>query len=157
MEITRATADDAAEILALQKAAYHSEAEIYGDFRLPPLVESLEDLRARLADRVFLKAVEEGSLVGSVRGFSEGSTVRVERLIVRPERQNRGIGSRLLREIEVQFPAAQRFELFTGHKSARNLHLYQKLGYRVFKRERVHDRLDLLFLEKCRAATDAKL
>jgi hypothetical protein len=29
---------------------------------------------------------------------------------------------------------ADRYELFTGHKSARNLYSYQKLGYREFKR-----------------------
>jgi hypothetical protein len=28
--------------------------------------------------------------------------------------------------------SAKRFELFTGHKSIKNIYLYQKLGYREF-------------------------
>ena len=148
MEIALASVEDAAEILAVQKLAYQSEAQIYDDFALPPLLETLEDLRSQFASKLFLKAVEDGQLVGSVRGREERPTVHVERLIVRPERQGRGLGARLLREIEARFPQARRFELFTGHKSVRNLRLYEKLGYRVFREQPVHDRLVLVFLEK---------
>ena len=41
----RADKSDAPEILALQKVAYQSEAEIYGDASLPALQQSLEDLQ----------------------------------------------------------------------------------------------------------------
>ncbi len=148
MEIALASVEDATDILAAQRLAYQSEAEIYDDFAIPPLLETVEELRSQFAGKAFLKAVEGGRLVGSVRAFQEGSTVRVERLIVRPECQGRGIGTRLLLEIESQFPGAGRLELFTGHRSVRNLHLYEKLGYRVFKQHPVHDRLTLVFLEK---------
>ena len=40
----RADKSDAPEILALQKIAYQSEAEIYGDDSLPALQQTLEDL-----------------------------------------------------------------------------------------------------------------
>ena len=43
--------------------------------------------------------------------------------------------------IEQHFKIADRYELFTGHKSARNLYLYQKLGYREFKRISVNETL----------------
>ena len=148
MEIALASVEDAAEILAVQKRAYQSEAQIYDDFALPPLLETVEDLRAQFASKLILKAVEDGQLVGSVRGREEGPTVHVERLIVRPDRQGRGLGARLLREIEARFPQARRFELFTGHKSVRNLHVYEKFGYRVFREQPVHARLVLVFLEK---------
>ena len=148
MEIALASVEDAAEILAVQKRAYQSEAQIYDDFALPPLLETVEDLRAQFASKLILKAVEDGQLVGSVRGREEGPTVHVERLIVRPDRQGRGLGARLLREIEARFPQARRFELFTGHKSLRNLHLYTKLGYREFKRVQVTDHLWLVYMEK---------
>ena len=42
MEITQATAEDAAAILALQRLAYQSEAEVYGDFSIPPLTQTLK-------------------------------------------------------------------------------------------------------------------
>ena len=40
----RADKSDAPEILALQKIAYQSEAEIYGDDSLPAMQQTLEDL-----------------------------------------------------------------------------------------------------------------
>ena len=74
--------------------------------------------------------------------------VRDQLEIVNPDSQNQGIGTRLLHEIEKYFPEAERYKLFTGHKSQRNLYLYQKLGYRPFKRQRINDMLPLVFLEK---------
>ncbi|MGB6628338.1 MAG: hypothetical protein WBE61_09395, partial [Nitrososphaeraceae archaeon] len=50
--------------------------------------------------------------------------------------------------IEQRHESADRYELFTGHKSARNLHLYQKLGYDEFKRIPVDESLTMVFLEK---------
>jgi GNAT superfamily N-acetyltransferase len=77
-------------------------------------------------------------------------TCFIGRLIVHPDFQNRGIGTRLLNEIEQTFSQAKRFELFTGDKSERNLYLYQKQGYRPFKTEMISDDLRLVFLEKHR-------
>ena len=53
-----------------------------------------------------------------------------------------------MNEIEVCFNRAGRFELFTGHKSERNLHLYRKLGYRVFRNEKISEKLTILYMEK---------
>jgi ribosomal protein S18 acetylase RimI-like enzyme len=128
MEIVPATVDDAESILALQHLAYQTEAAIYDDFTLPPLTETLEDLKARFGDRRFLKAVEDRQLVGSVRAFQDGATCQVEWLIVHPDYRCRGIGTALLDRIETLFPTARRFELFTGNKSAGNLRLYERLG-----------------------------
>jgi ribosomal protein S18 acetylase RimI-like enzyme len=150
MQIERATNSDAEEILALQRVAYRSEAELYGDFNIPPLVEMLEAIKKNFEEQTVLKAVLEGKLVGSVRGFDKEGTCYVGRLIVRPDYQNHGIGTKLMNEIEIVFGESKRFELFTGHRSEKNLHLYEKLGYRTFKTERVHDRLTLVFMEKHR-------
>ncbi len=72
----------------------------------------------------------------------------IGRLIVHPAYQNQGLGTKLMGEIESRFPNAQRYELFTGHLSERNLYLYQKLGYRPVRREPVSEKLAMVFLEK---------
>jgi hypothetical protein len=53
-----------------------------------------------------------------------------------------------MQAIEEKFQDVPRFELFTGSKSERNLYLYQKLGYRIFKHEQLSDIAELVYLEK---------
>jgi phosphoribosylanthranilate isomerase len=139
---------DAADILALQKTAFRSEAELYQDFSIPPLTQTLEDLESEFDAKRFLKAVSDGRIIGSVCAGMRNGTCHIGRLIVLPDRQNRGIGTRLLRAIEAEFPQAERYELFTGERSARNLHLYCKHGYREFRREPMNERFAVIFLEK---------
>ena len=50
--------------------------------------------------------------------------------------------------IEGLFESAKRFELFTDHKSIKNIYLYQKLGYREFKRMPINYILTMIYLEK---------
>ena len=146
--IEQATLQDAPEILALQKLAYQSEAALHDDYTIPPLTQTLEEIQAEFDQQLFLQATSEGRIVGSVRGALRDGTCYVGRLIVHPDVQNQGLGARLLSEIERAFGQAQRFELFTGHKSERNLAFYRRRGYRPFKEHQVSDKLTLVFLEK---------
>jgi len=40
-----------------------------------------------------------------------------------------GLGHKMMDSIETIYKDCKRFELFTGFKSKKNLHLYYKLGY----------------------------
>lgn len=146
--IEEAGVQDAAEILALQKLAYQDEASIYNDYTIPPLTQTLDDLETQFQRDIVLKAVLDNKIVGSVRGYFQDGTCYIGRLIVHPEHQNQGIGTQLIHAIESRFAQAQRYELFTGHQSTRNLHLYQKLGYQVFRSEKLSESFILLYLEK---------
>ena len=148
MNIIRASKEDAQEILHLQVLAYQSEAEIYNDYDLPPLKQTLEEMLIDIENQVILKAMIDDKIIGSVRAYTINGTCFIGRLIVHPDHQNQGIGSNLMRKIEKHFNTASRFELFTGHQSERNLYLYQKLGYEVFKKEKIHENLEIVFLQK---------
>jgi ribosomal protein S18 acetylase RimI-like enzyme len=149
-DISVAAADtaDAREILDLQKLAYQSEAAIYNDYSLPPLTQSLEQMSEEFQRQVVFKAVLGERVVGSVRGSLREGTCHIGRLIVHPEFQNQGIGTSLMKRIEQHFCNAERYELFTGEKSERNLYLYGKLGYRIVRRERLSHKTTLIFLQK---------
>lgn len=138
MEVEKATISDAEEILSLQKLAYQSEAEIYNDFNIPPLVQTLEEIKKDFGIQFLLKAVMDEKIIVSVRAFVKEGTCYIGRLIVHPDFQNQGIGTKLMVEIEKIFSTCQRFELFTGARSERNLYLYQKLGYKIFKTAKNH-------------------
>ena len=148
MVIEQAQTSDAPVILALQKLAYLSEAEIWQDYTIPPLTQTLEEIELEFQTRTVLKVVLDGRIIGSVRAYLREGTCYIGRLIVHPDFQNRGIGAKLLREIEGRFAQARRYELFTGEKSERNLYFYQKLGYRIFRKEELTDKVTLVFLEK---------
>jgi ribosomal protein S18 acetylase RimI-like enzyme len=147
MEIKAAIIEDAETILALQRLAYQSEAANY-DFTIRPLTETLEDIKGRFHDRRFLKAIEDGQIVGSVRAFQDDEACQVERLVVHPDYQRRGICMALLNMIETCFPAARRFELFAGQKSESSIRLYERAGYRAVRQERVNEKVSFAVMEK---------
>ena len=177
----RADLSDAPEILALQKIAYQSEAELYGDDSLPALHQTLQELEhdfehapdrvAALADVhgpagnghhkadqvVFLKAVVNGKIIGSARGFALGETAYLRRIIVHPYFRRRGIGRRLLKEIEKAFPDAKRFEAKTGHNSKRNLYQLTSGGYQVFRTEPFTPNINWVHLQKDRSPASAEV
>lgn len=148
MQIQTATLSDAKEILQLQRVAYESEAKIYNDPEIPPLTETLTQLKALFNNHVFLKATVDGKIVGSVRACINNGSCHIGRLIVSPELQNRGIGTQLLSAIELQYWGCRRFELFTGIKSVKNIRLYERAGYKAFKTEAVSNKLSLICFEK---------
>ena len=146
--ITHALIENAAAILQLQKLAYQSEAKLYSDFSIPPLIQTIEELEVDFTRKVFLKTQVESKIIGSVRGYQSGNTCYVERLIVHPNHQGRGIGTALMASVELCFGQVQRFELFTGNKSDRNIHLYERLGYKIFKNAKINENLSFVFMEK---------
>ena len=148
VHIEHAGINDTEEIYHLQKLVYLSEAEIYNDFSIPPLIQTFDEFLGEFRQQVYLKAEINGELVGSVRGFVKDGTCYVGRLIVNPKQQNQGIGTLLIRAIEEHFKGTLRFEIFTGIQSERNLYLYQKMGYRIFDTRRLTERVELHFLEK---------
>ncbi|MCK8681772.1 GNAT family N-acetyltransferase [Streptomyces lichenis] len=156
MSVTIQAADerDVEQILKLQYLCYQSEAELYGDYGIEPLTQSLDDLRAELARGHALVARLGDEVIASVRGeLDETGTARIAKLIVHPRMRRHGLGGRLLDAIERRFAedaasAAKRFQLFTGHRSDGNLRLYRKKGYAAVGTEQVGPRLTVVTLEK---------
>jgi len=147
--ITTATLAHGAAILELQKRAYQSEAALYPTLSLPPLQQTLEQLHQEITDQPVLCALEQGVIVGSVRGVQDQLDWVIGRLIVEPSFQGKGVGSRLLKHIEDSVPSScDRLVLFTGHKSEQNLSMYKTRGYVVFKEVVMGPELTLVYLSK---------
>ncbi|MBU0462765.1 MAG: GNAT family N-acetyltransferase [Proteobacteria bacterium] len=114
---------------------------------IPPLHQTMDEILSEFKNQIFLKIEIDNRIIGSVRICLVRGTCHIGKLIVRPNHQNIGIGKILLHAAEKQFPNAKRYELFTGQKSKKPLHI-QKRGYRVFKNKKVSEKLSLVFLEK---------
>ena len=168
MKILPACEQDLPEILAVQKAAFAAEAQLVNDWSIPPLTQTLDELADDWRNGVMLKALnEQNALVGSVRGHKGQGGFYIGRLAVLPQWQGRGCGSALLEAIiglalslgqsqtgahiqtNVQTEARpNRLVLFTSTKSERNLRLYERFGFRPFKKSTTATGVALVWLEK---------
>ena len=146
--INRANQKDIPEILALQKIAYRSEAELYGDDSVPALGQTLEEITADFDRMIFLKAVVNGKIIGSIRGSRDGDLARISRVAVHPYFQRKGLATRLIKQIEQEVGEVRTYEAFTGHQSLRNLHLYEKMGYRQVRTEPFTPTVNWVYLQK---------
>jgi ribosomal protein S18 acetylase RimI-like enzyme len=115
------------EVLALQQAAYAVEAAIINDDRIPPLHESLDDLRAQ--PLLWLGAMDEGDrLVGAVAWEETADEVDINRLVVHPEALRRGIGRALVKEVLAR-AGGRRVVVSTGRDNTPARTLYERLGF----------------------------
>jgi GNAT superfamily N-acetyltransferase len=147
VDLTALPPGAAGELLTLQRAAYVTEAQLYDDVRLPPLVQTLDELVGELATSTCLAAVAGTRLVGAVRSRERDGVLHVGRLVVAPDRQGQGIGTRLLLAAE-QATGLPRATLFTGARSSANLRLYRRHGYVESARDQVRPGLELVHLTK---------
>jgi len=149
VQLEAAIEADLEEILLLQKRAFSGQAVIYQDPNLPSLTQTLEDLRKEFTGKSFYKVVRNGMIVASVRCSIRDRALSIEKLFVDPDLQNSGIGTAVMSALESRYAGSvDRYILSTGHKSARNLHLYGKLGYKETGRKPLNGNCDLIVMEK---------
>lgn len=148
MKIRQAEQKDLLAILNLQYVAYQSEARLLNNPDIPPLKQTLDEVKQEFEIGTFLKAVDEAdTIIGSVRAYAKGDTLHIGKLIVHPDRQGKGIGTALLHEIERVCPHG-RYELFTSSKSLKNIRLYERAGYSIFQEQDISGGLKFIYLEK---------
>jgi ribosomal protein S18 acetylase RimI-like enzyme len=151
--IAAASGDDLEQILKLQYLCYQSEAQRYGDYRIGPLTQTLEDLRGELSAGCMLVARLGEEVIGSVRARVDADgTASISKLFVHPRLHRHGLGSRLLTRLEERLAAEHgvtRYRLITGHHSENNLRLYRKHGYaRVGTAQDADERIPMAIMEK---------
>jgi SAM-dependent methyltransferase/GNAT superfamily N-acetyltransferase len=116
----------AAEVLAVQHAAYRAEAELIGDDRIPPLHESLEELTA-CTNLQWRGIRSEGRLVAAMAVTGVGRQCDIDRLIVHPDHARRGHGRNLVGAILHHSVVT----VSTASRNAPARALYESLGFHV--------------------------
>jgi GNAT superfamily N-acetyltransferase len=109
--------------------------------------QSLVELQEEYADHTFYKLVIGSAIMGSVRVRIENDICYINKLCVHPDVQGRGYGAKLMNEVE-QLAVCKRFELFTGHRSTKNIEFYNRLGYVMYKEQMINDSLTLIHMYK---------
>ncbi|WP_433515945.1 GNAT family N-acetyltransferase [Nonomuraea sp. CA-143628] len=114
-------------LLAVQHAAYAVEAKIIEDDRIPPLSETLDELRARPLR--WVGAFDEDELlVGAVAWSETVDEVDIDRLVVDPAAHRRGVGRALVEEV-MSRAGSRRIVVSTGRANAPARKLYERLGF----------------------------
>ncbi|SFR93179.1 Acetyltransferase (GNAT) family protein [Microbacterium sp. cf046] len=138
---------DAGEVLTVQRAAFVTEAQIYGDPNQPPLTQTLEEVEAELRTAGGFVAVLGGRIVGAIRTRDDGRVLQIGRIAIAPDVQGDGVGSMLLAAAE-EHSSSPEAELFTGSLSEANIRLYENCGYRESERIDNGDGTDQVFMRK---------
>jgi ribosomal protein S18 acetylase RimI-like enzyme len=149
MEIIKVTQKDLPAILDLQKLAYLSEAKLLDNYSIQPLTQTLDELEKEFSENIILKLIDEktNKIIGSVRAYEEAGRVYIGKLMVHPDYQNKGLGTKLLKTIETYYQN-KTFELYTSSKSEKNLTLYKNNGYKEFKRKKESETFEFIYLKK---------
>ncbi|MGX1265440.1 GNAT superfamily N-acetyltransferase [Rossellomorea marisflavi] len=137
--------DCARSVMDMQIRAYKIEAELIGTADLPPLKESLEDLKQ--SGETFLGWFEGDVLCGAIAYKIEEFAVDIHRLIVDPPHFRKGIAGKLLTELERLHPSIL-YKVSTAEKNFPATRFYEKSGYRLVRKLEINDILTLVFFEK---------
>ncbi|MDA3894424.1 MAG: GNAT family N-acetyltransferase [Salinivirgaceae bacterium] len=148
MEVLKAQYNDLKDILELQKLCYHESGLRYNDFNIPPLMQTISEIKNDFDTNTFLKISDNSKIIASIRAYEKKGTCYIGRVIVHPEYQNQGLGKAIMQNIEWHHNKAKRFELFTGFRDKKNLYFYKKIGYEQFKTELISTSISIVYLEK---------
>jgi ribosomal protein S18 acetylase RimI-like enzyme len=148
LQVVRASAADTDALFALQQLAFERIAIRANLPAIPPMAETVSELRQDFATSTILKALWQEDLVGAVRGTLRGNVCHISRMAVHPEHQGKGIGSALLAKIEHSFSGVAAFELFTHSQNVEALALYERRGYHVTRRETIPGSGPMVFMAK---------
>lgn len=126
LKIMKARPEDLGVIMALPYRVYADAAGRPDEGSM----QTLQDIEAEYREGIILKAVDtDGQMVGSIRAHEAGDTLYIRQLMVLPEKQGRGIGTRLLGAIEQSCPKP-RYELQVRPDEMAHLAWFEGMGYR---------------------------
>jgi ribosomal protein S18 acetylase RimI-like enzyme len=141
-----ADSNTASAVLELQRRAYRVEADLIGSDGIPPLWETLDEVRA--CGEEFLGAVLDGGLAGAISWRFDEGTLDIHRLVVDPDRFRRGIATKLVQPVLEAEAAAQRAIVQTGADNAPAIALYLREGFEHVGEVEVGDGLRISQLAK---------
>ncbi|MFB9836611.1 GNAT family N-acetyltransferase [Actinoallomurus acaciae] len=137
MGIRRAEAPDRAAVETIVRTAYEPWVETIGAVPLP-MVADYGDL----IERGRVHVLENGEVDALIVLGTDDDVLLVENVAVRPDRQGRGLGRRLMAfaEFRARSLGLSELRLYTNEKMVSNIGLYESLGYRETGRESLEGR-----------------
>jgi ribosomal protein S18 acetylase RimI-like enzyme len=133
-------------LFELQRASYLIEAKLINFFEIPPLLETINELKD--CGETFLGYFEGDVLAGAVSFTMESDTLTICRMIVHPNHFRKGIAQRLLTEVENRNRKITIYKVATGKENIPAKILYLKNGYKFIKDMKIVPGLFITYYEK---------
>ncbi|MCG7409777.1 GNAT family N-acetyltransferase [Paenibacillus sp. ACRRX] len=112
----------------MQLTAYRIEANLIGFDKIPPLMESMEQL-AQANEKFYGWYTDDHVLAGAVSTEMEApGELQICRLMVRPDHFRQGIARKLMDHV-LNMDGIHTFTISTGLKNEPAVTLYEKLGF----------------------------
>ena len=90
MEFQIVKENELEEILELQYLAYQTEAALFGTNDIPPLKQTLEEVKAEFREGTIIIVKDGSKIIGSVRMKEKDNTVYIGKLMVHPDYRRKG-------------------------------------------------------------------
>ncbi|MGE1127161.1 GNAT family N-acetyltransferase [Bacillus wiedmannii] len=103
----------------------------------PPGYSSVEMMKYSIEELDSFKVIVDEKIIGGIIVTISGKSYgRIDRIFVDPDYQEKGIGSHVIKSIEVEYPSIRIWDLETSSRQLNNHHFYKKMGYEMtFKSE----------------------
>lgn len=146
IEFRKAETTDAEEQLSLNKSAFMPLYEKYHDEESPANM-TLDKMRGKIQNPygAYYVIIADGEAVGGIYGYPlEKNIMYLCSVYVKPEMQGKGIAQMAIEFLHSQFPDAVRWVLDVPESEPKNIHVYEKLGYKVTsQKEIINDNLTI--------------
>ena len=151
-QLVRANADDAQDLLSMQRKCFKKHFERYQDFSGSPYKEELEKMLFKINHEQgnYYKIVSYKTCIGGIWILEKESKIfRVGIVYILPEYQGKGVGQKALAMAEKLHGDAKGWELDCPEDLAVNRRCYEKAGYTLTgEKEIINERLTLLSYKK---------
>lgn len=135
----------ASEILKLQKESYKIEADIINYYKIPPLIESEDDLINSSEDFIAYKI--DNKICGVISFQINEKFIDIFKFFVSPQYINKGIGNKLLKYLEEKFNNKIYFKVQTALKNIPAINFYKKHNFKLIN-TKIIDTLEIAEFEK---------
>ncbi len=135
---------------SMQKKCFKPIYEKYY-YEISPCKESFAKYVSRTTKSCFQMywIIDNSTKVGQIWIATKNDTAKLARLFVLPKYQNKGYATKAIIDIEKLYSYYNHWQLDTIKEEKKNVHLYQKLGYKPNGKEKIiNDKMTISEFEK---------
>ncbi|GAB0347891.1 hypothetical protein JPSP56_12770 [Staphylococcus pseudintermedius] len=139
----KTTLKNADFILEMQKQCFRNDFLEYEDYETSPYYKTLEDLQNDICTNHHFTIFLDENIIGAFEIKEKKDSQHLYKIFISPNKQNNGIGKVVMKMIFEKLTNKNKWTVYTPHKSFRNHHFYESLGFKKYGEAILSDKLTL--------------